>query len=319
MTAIWLTWEIQRRNRSVAAAVGATLHELSHTGGRVARYLALIPRTFRLVRETRPDVVYFQNPSLILSALLATMKALRLTRARLIGDFHNAGVHPPSARWLVPWIVRHTDLVIVSNANLEPEIRAMGGRTMSLPDPIPHFDVEAPVRAAGGPFEVLFICSWAADEPIVDVLKAARIVSEKQPGIVVSITGRPKLDRVGWREPVPANVRLTGFLPEHEFERRLLGAQVVLDLTTRADCMVCGAYESVSAGVPMVLSDNPPTRAYFRKGAVFTDNSAASIAAGILRAHATHSTMSAEVAELKQELLREEQARLKELMGFARG
>jgi glycosyltransferase involved in cell wall biosynthesis len=317
MSAIWITWEIQRRNRSLASAVGATLHELHHPGGRLARYLALIARTFSLVRREKPDVVYYQNPSLVLSAMLATLKALRLTRARLIGDFHNAGVHPPVARWLVPWILRHSDLVIVSNANLEQEIRSRGGRALSIPDPIPHFDAAASPPTAAGAFDVLFICSWASDEPIVEVLKAARIVARQQAGIVISITGRPKLEKVGWHEPVPDNVRLTGFLSEHEFEGRLLAARVVLDLTTRADCMVCGAYEAVSAGVPMVLSDNPPTRAYFRKGALFTDNSAASIAGEILRAHESHAQMSVELAELKIELLHEEQSKLRELVDFA--
>jgi glycosyltransferase involved in cell wall biosynthesis len=289
---------------------------LHHPGGRLRRYLALIVRTISLVRRERPDVVYYQNPSLVLSAMLATMKALRLTRARLIGDFHNAGVHPPVARWLVPWIVRHSDLVIVSNTNLEPQIRALGGRALSMPDPIPHFEAAASAPNAGA-FDVLFICSWAPDEPIVDVLSAARIVAQRQPEIVIAVTGRPKLEKAGWHEPVPENVRLTGFLSEHEFEARVLAAHVVLDLTTRADCMVCGAYEAVSAGVPMVLSDNPPTRAYFRKGALFTDNSAASIAAEILRAHDSHSRMSADVAELKVELLREEQSKLRELRDFA--
>ena len=318
MNAIWLTWEVQRRNRSLARAVGATLHELHHPGGRLARYGALVPRTFGLVRRLKPGVIYYQNPSLILATLLATMKALRLTRAKLIGDFHNGGVYPPAGGWLVPWIVRHSDLVIVSNRNLEAPIAAFGGRAMSIPDPIPHLEVESREPPAPGQFEVLFICSWASDEPIVEVLKAARIVAERQPGITISITGRPKLEKVGWTDPVPANVNLTGFLPESEFERRLLAAKVVLDLTTRADCMVCGAYEAVSAGVPMVLSDNQPTRAYFRKGALFTDNSAASIAAEILRAHARHAELLGEVADLKAELLRDEQAKLAELVEFAR-
>ena len=317
MKAIWLTWEVQRRNRSLAKAVSATLHELRHSGGRLARYCALIPRTFALVRRERPAVIYYQNPSIILAALLATMKALRLTRARLIGDFHNAGVYPPAgARWLVPWIVRNSDLVIVSNRNLEAAIARFGGRAMSIPDPIPHFEAGAHEPAATETFDVLFICSWAPDEPIVEVLKAARLVGERQPGIVISITGRPKLDKVGWSESIPDNVRLTGFLAELEFERRLLAAKVVLDLTTRADCMVCGAYEAVSAGVPMVLSDNEPTRAYFRRGALFTDNSAQSIAAEILRAHDHHAKLQREVADLRLELLREEQAKLNELARF---
>ena len=94
---IWLTWEVQRRNRSLAKAVGATLHEMLYSGNALARYCVLMWRTFRVVRRDKPPVIYYQNPSLILSALLATLKFLRLTRAKLIGDFHNAGVHPPAS------------------------------------------------------------------------------------------------------------------------------------------------------------------------------------------------------------------------------
>ena len=328
MPAIWLTWEVQRRNRSLAKAVGATLHEMLYSGNAVARYCVLMLRTFRVVRRARPAVIYYQNPSLILSTLLATLKFLRLTRARLIGDFHNAGVNPPVARFLVPWIVRHSDLIIVSNRNLEPEIVALGGRCLSLPDPIPnlegahlegaHLEVGPGAASNAEPFEVFFICSWASDEPIVEVLRAAEIIAARRPDMVMSITGRPKLAKVGWTDPVPGNVRLTGFLAEPEFERRLLAAAVVLDLTTRADCMVCGAYEAVSAEVPMVLSDNQPTRDYFRKGALFTDNTAASIADELIRARERHAQLRAEVISLKSELLAEEQVALQRLLEFSR-
>src|SRR5581483_8612219 len=120
--AIWITWERQRRNRSMAARVGATLHELEYRGGAIARYCVLISRTVRLVRSQQPDVVFFQNPSLVLAALIAALKTLRVIRGKTVGDFHNAGVHPPIASFLVPWIVRHCDLVLVSNSNLAPAI-----------------------------------------------------------------------------------------------------------------------------------------------------------------------------------------------------
>jgi glycosyltransferase involved in cell wall biosynthesis len=314
MKAIWFTWEVQRRNRSLARALGATLHEMIYKGNGLARYLALSWRTFRVIRREQPRVIYYQNPSLILSALLATFRFLRITRAKLVGDFHNAGVHPPVMGFLVPWIVRHSDLVIVSNTNLEPAIHALGGRTLALPDPIPELHAHAAAdrpRIAG--FDVFFVCSWAPDEPIVEVLQAARLLRETLPDAVVSITGRPRLEKIGWSEPVPENVRLAGFLSEAEFEQRLVSADLVLDLTTRADCMVCGAYEATSAEVPMVLSDNPPTRSYFRKGALFTDNSAASIAREILAAHARHAELRREVGALKRELLVEEKAKFAEL------
>jgi glycosyltransferase involved in cell wall biosynthesis len=321
---IWITWERQRRNRSMAASVGATLHELEYNGNAIARYCVLISRTVRLVRSSKPEVIFFQNPSLVLAALIAALKALGVIRCKTVGDFHNAGVHPPTATFLVPWIVRHCDLVLVSNSNLASTIEAAGGRCLAVPDPLPNMahatDGSTPYPPAEGaaatsnstgpldatshstPFFVLFVCSWASDEPIVAVLQAARTLQDSHPNIKLAITGRPKLSAVGWTGTVPGNVELTGFLKDEDFERRLASCSVILDLTTRADCMVCGAYEAVSVGVPMILSNNEPTMRYFHKGALYTDNTAASIAQLIIQAHARHAQLKQEVMELKDEI-----------------
>jgi glycosyltransferase involved in cell wall biosynthesis len=309
--AIWFTWEKQRRNRSMANAVGARLEELDFKGGTLARYWALGRKTFGIVRREKPPVIYFQNPSIVLAALIVTMKVLRFTRATIVGDYHNGGVYPPVARFLVPWLVRNADLTIVSNGNLAAVVESMGGRALPMPDPIPALE-PALERTHGTSFDVLFVCSWADDEPIADVLRAAQSLLDSEPALTVSITGRPKLEKIGWRDPVPANVKLTGFLSEHDFDHKLTHADAILDLTTRADCMVCGAYEAAAAEVPMILSDNPPTREYFSKGALFTDNSAASIAALIREMRAQHARYRREVVEIKQHILQREQD------GFAR-
>jgi glycosyltransferase involved in cell wall biosynthesis len=313
MRAIWITWERQRRNRSMAAALGASLHELEYQGNALARYATLAWRTLRLVRQCQPEVIYYQNPSLVLAAFIATLKMLGLTRAKTVGDFHNAGVFPPTAAFLVPWIVRHTDLVIVSNPRLEPRIRAAAGRCMSIPDPVPQFHRSHGRDASRGGFDVFFVCSWAPDEPIDNVLRAAQMLEKQHPDITFFVTGRPKLEKIGWHEPVPGNVRLTGFLSDEAFEEQLADSSVVLDLTTRADCMVCGAYEAVAAEVPMIVSDNEPTRAYFHRGALYTDNSATSIAALILEMRARRAQLHDEVVALKAELLQNERTTLREL------
>jgi hypothetical protein len=72
-------------------------------------------------------------------------------------------------------------------------------------------------------------------------------------------------------------VILTGYLSEEEFDRYLLSCDVVLDLTTRDNCMVCGAYEGVAAEKPLLLSDNEATAAYFTDGVELTNNSAVDI------------------------------------------
>ena len=317
---IWITWERQRRNRSMAASVGATLHELEYRGNALARYCVLIVRTIRLVRGAKPDLIFFQNPSLVLAALIAGLKTLGVIRCKTIGDFHNAGVHPPTARFLVPWIVRRCDLVLVSNSNLAPTIEAAGGRCLAMPDPLPSMEVipagdSLADRSVATPtkFAVLFVCSWAPDEPIAAVLEAAELLEGTDPDISITITGRPKLAATGWVRDLPHNVELPGYLSDHEFERRLANCSVILDLTTRADCMVCGAYEAVSVGVPMILSNNEPTVRYFRKGALYTDNSAQDIARLILEARGRHTQLRQEVIELKDELAKDEKAALEGL------
>lgn len=303
MSSIWITWERQRRNRSMAASVGATLHELEYRGSAAARYCVLALRTVRLIRSCRPEVIFFQNPSLLLAALIAGLKAMRLIRCKTVGDFHNAGVFPPTAAFLVPWIVRHCDLVIVSNQNLAPAITAAGGQCISIPDPLPKLAATHSRSVTGSAtFNVFFVCSWAPDEPIAEVLRAARLLAETQTDIRIAITGRPKLAAVGWSGAVPDNVELTGYLADVDFETRLASCSVLLDLTTRSDCMVCGAYEAVSAGVPMILSDNEPTVRYFHQGALYTDNTAASIAALIVQARARQGELRQEVAALQNEL-----------------
>lgn len=313
MRAVWITWERQRRNRSMAASVGAVLHELEYKGNALARYCVLAIRTISLIRRSKPQVIYFQNPSLILAALIAALKSMSLIRCATVGDFHNAGVFPPTGAFLVPWIVRHCDLVIVSNQNLEPRIVSIGGRCISVPDPIPKLESRYAADPTAGGFRVLFVCSWAQDEPITQVMRAAQFLEANHPEIRISITGRPKLAAVGWHDEVPGNLELTGYLSDTDFERRLASCSVVLDLTTRDDCMVCGAYEAVSAEVPMILSNNEPTVRYFHKGALYSDNSARSIAELILQARARHAQLRTEVRELKAELSASERQVLRRL------
>lgn len=290
----------------MANAVGATLHELHCDGGRLRRYCSLAWRTVALIRKCSPDVIFFQNPSMMLAALIVAMKSLRLTHAAVIGDFHNAGLFPPVARLLVPWLVKGCDVVIVSNSNLEARVVAMGGRCVSVPDPLPQLSLQGGERRRDGRFRVLMICSWAEDEPVAEVLRAAEILRRTAPEALVAITGRPVLAKQGWTGPLPDNVELTGFLSEEEFERRLKCSDLVMDLTTRDDCMVCGAYEAVSAEIAMVISANEPTMRYFSKGSVFTNNAADDIARCIVDAIARHDVLMREVKELKNELLAKE-------------
>jgi hypothetical protein len=196
----------------------------------------------------------------------------------------------------------------------------MGGKTIAIPDPLPQLRHQ-PIRASAqkASFEIFFICSWAADEPIAQVLQAAQLLQETQSDIVISFSGRPRLEKIGWFGPIPDNTKLLGYLSEKDFESKLMQSDLILDFTTRDDCMVCGAYEATSAEVPMILSDNAPTKSYFNKGAFFTDNSAGNIAQLIEEARRRHSDLKQEIVQLKHEILEYERSSLQALMKAAAG
>jgi len=257
-----------------------------------------------LVRE-RPQVLYVQNPSVILTAFALALKPL--LRYRLVVDAHNAGVYrfekeQKYTAWMLPAFHRFADLTIVTNEHVARIVENNGGKTFVLPDPLPQFThaaAYARVPADSGPFIVTFICSYAADEPYLEVFSAARLLPLD---IVLRVTGNPARLTAAERAQADDRVTLLGFLPEREFVSRLLDSDLIMDLTTFCDCLVCGAYEATSLEVPMILSDTPALRGHFRDGAVFVDNSAAGIAKGILAARAQWKELRRGVCESKARL-----------------
>lgn len=315
-TRLWLTWERQRRNRELSQALGAELIELS-CDRRLLRYPLLAWKTLAVVLRSRSEVIFGQNPSLVLAALLVQLRRLRLIN-RLVIDAHNAGLFPregrsPCLNRVARWVQRGADLTLVSNEGLERLVRGNGGRAFSLPDPIPLFRDSSKVRLRGRT-NVLFVCTFAPDEPYREVFEAAALLDSKT---VIYASGDWRRSRL---KPsfLPSNVILTGYLPETDYLNLLRSVDAVVDLTTREDCLVCGAYEAVAAGKPLVLSDTAANRAHFTPGALLTRNSATAIAAAIHMAVTEKDRLMDQVAELRQRLERDwtqRQAMLEQILG----
>jgi hypothetical protein len=83
--------------------------------------------------------------------------------------------------------------------------------------------------------------------------------------------------------------------------------------------MVCGAYEGISAGKPLILSDNSPTRQYFSEGALFTDNSSTDIALKTKMAIKERKHLSAQIKNLRKRLIENDlynKVRLMEMLSY---
>jgi glycosyltransferase involved in cell wall biosynthesis len=269
-----LTWTEHRRTTGLCAGLGLELLVLETRGRGPLRYLLLSLRTVALLLRRRPGVLLVPNPSLILSAL--TLVLGPVLRYRLIVDAHNEAVTPfihqqPWLKRLSRWVVRKAELTIVTNHALATAVEEQGGRPFTLPDPVP----EAPrlaVEKLPGEFNVVLISTFAPDEPVAAVLEAVRGAN-----VDLYVTGNHRKLDPATAQRLPPNVHLTGFLPEDAYWKLLQSADALIDLTLMDNCLVCGAYEALAVGKPMLLSNNRVSVELFGDSALYTDNSATDI------------------------------------------
>lgn len=280
---LWITWERHRRSVEISRNLGATLHEFNSSHGRFRRYLGALLATTRVLARSRGKVVIVQSPSILLAWYAAVTAPL--FGFTLVVDAHNGGIEPlegryPLLRKVAHFAIRRAALTIVTTSDMAEQIRHIGGRAFVLVDPIPAMTAH-PAPASGAAHKsVVAISSWAADEPMAELIAAGGLLPE---GVRMSITGRPKLSEDA-RRNLPANVRLTNYLTERDYEVLLRDADVIVDLTTRENCLVCGAYEALALARPLVVSDTAALRELLGSGALYTRNLRDDIAATALQA-----------------------------------
>jgi hypothetical protein len=262
------------------------LERFLYSGPGPLRYPVLAGHTWECLLRRRPRILMVQNPSLLLAVMGVWARAL--LGVRLVVDRHtNFGLNqPPSLRLRVftalsDHTLRRADLTVVTNGPLREIVEAAGGRGFVLPDSVPSLDAAGDF-ALTGRRNICFICTYAGDEPYAALMG---VVGQLPPDVHVYVTGDPA--RAHWTPELAAvrdstpNLMLTGFLAEPEYEALLLGADVIVDLTTFDHCLVCGAYEGVAAGRALVLSDKQANRELFGDLPVYVEPHGPSILAGL--------------------------------------
>lgn len=302
---VWITWENQRRNKTLSRVLEAKLFQFDLKVNRFVRYPIVLFKTFYTFITKRPKKIFVQNPSIILA--LFAVNYGRVLNIPIIVDAHNAGVYPfdGSKEWanrITAYLFRFATFTIVTNDALAEYVKSKGGRPVVLPDPIPEFSHQPSKKDLKGKFNVLFVCSWADDEPYIEVIKAANLLDKT---ICIYITGNSKGKEKEFGSKLPENVILTGYIGEEDFVSMLYSCDVVIDLTTRENCLVCGAYEAVTMGKPLIISDTKALREYFSIGALYTNNMHRDIADKINTAVVEKERMEREIKILKAKLISE--------------
>jgi len=296
--AVWITWENQRRNKTLSKELAVELHQLEANTHRLLRYPLLIVRTFYTLLKTRPKIIFSQNPSIFLAMLVVLYG--QVFRKTTVVDCHNAGIFPFDGKYwwatrMSYYIFRNSSLIIVTNDALKLYVEEQGGQAFILPDPFPELKGNSSLPLAGD-LNFLLICSWAEDEPYEEVINAFSSLNKNW---TLYITGNSKGREKNISGVLPDNVSLTGYISDKEFDDLLCSCDCVIDLTTREDCLVCGAYEAVSAGKPLILSDTRTLKDYFQGAAIYTENTVEHIRSAVTGAAENLSVAAKQVVDYR--------------------
>ncbi len=269
-------------------------------------------KTFPVLFRHRPKVVFVQNPP-IFGALLVYIWGL-FTGTKLIIDSHTDALLASWWAWTLPihrFLSRRAIATIVTNDHLRQMVADWGAPAIVMVNPPTIYPQLAPV-SLDAPFNVMMVSSASYDEPVDQLLEAARALPEVQFHVTGNFERAPH--HQGIHERAPSNVRFTGYLPDEQFFGLMKAAQVVMTMTTENHTLQSGASDAFWLGRPVITSDWPMLRAFFTQGAVLIDNTAPSIQQAIETIRADLPKFEAEVLALQAERRQEWWQKANELL-----
>jgi glycosyltransferase involved in cell wall biosynthesis len=295
----FITWQRHQRTDAIAQYLGIESKVFSSKKHRLLKYPLLVWQTISYLFREKPKTVIVQCPSVFLALFTRLLKPL--LGYRLVIDAHNACVIPDN--WfsktffsLYRWVHRQADLTIVTNDELATQIEQMGAKAFILPDKVfePPAQQKVPLK---GKHNVLLVSSYMSDEPCEEAIRAFADMQDT----CLYLSGKaPQELRDKFKDH--DNIIFTGFIPRADYYALLASVDVVMGLTTRESCMLCSAYEAVSFGKPLITSDKRVLRAYFNKGAQYTQNTAETIGKAYQDLMQNYDHEQQKIIRLKQEI-----------------
>lgn len=301
-----LTWDpVCQRSTSIAAQLRQpleTIHYLSYRRPWIApvKYPLQAATTLRSLFRRRPRTVMVSNPPPFAAACVWLYSAL--TGGNFVVDAHTGVFLEPKWRPFRPinrFLMRRAALTLVTNEALQQQVQDWGGRAFVLPDPLPPMTRPAerfPLDRRQ--FNIAAIFSFYEDEPIDEMLAVRNLPSDVQ----IYITGDASRVSRQTRDRLSAQLTLCGFIPRAQYDALLWQCDAVIVLCTRPHTLLCGAYEAVAAGKPVMTSRSEAMQRYFRAGTVVVENTTQGIEDGIAMLRGRCSELTRAVIELRGQL-----------------
>lgn len=241
------------------------------------KYIVNSSAMLRVLSREKPEVVLVVNPPVF--AVLSAWVYCLFHKCAYVVDTHSGAFTAKRwsrLLWIYRFLSRRALMNILHNEPLELEVAQWGARATSLGDIFYQLETNQAYSLRHG-FNAVFACAYSEDEPLEEVIEAAR----RMPSVNFYITG--SLQRAPQKiiQKASENVIFTDFIPDRDYNALLQGSDVVLSLTASDCTMQNGAYEALALGRPIITSDSPVLRKAYPRGAVFVDNSVEGIVGAI--------------------------------------
>jgi glycosyltransferase involved in cell wall biosynthesis len=276
------------------------------------RYLVQAFSTWRLLFQKRPEIIHVTNPPIF--APLCVFLYCRLTGAAFVMDTHSPALYSRKWSWILPLqraMARAALVNIVDQERFKDLFEGWGARAIILTKPPAKQrpTQQRSVPTEPGKFIVTVVNTFGPDEPLLPILEAAQGL----PDTHFYITGDTDMADKALIASAPPNVTFTGYLYRETYWDQLIRSNTVLTLTTYHYSLLAGGQDGMVVGKPVILSRQPVLTDYFTKGAVFIDNTAEGIIAGVTAARQNEDRLHREIMELSEEKRQEWTSHFQEL------
>ncbi len=313
---IWLTWHISARSRNLSKVLNIPIYEYFENRSIFTRHLFSSIWTIYFLIKNKPKVVIIHY-SFLLLVVLGLYKKVIFNHMVIIADVHTKGLRR-SVKGILSklfWHIKKTsfiavDLAIITNTGMIKDIEILNKNYLILPDKIPE-NVDVEISDEKEKYCVN-ISSFAIDEPYEEIFEVAKLLDDE---IKLFWTGK-KPDHYKLPDKLPSNIIFTGYVSFDDYYNLIGNANCILALTTEEDCLQSGAYEALSVGVPMVISDTNALQEYFSDAAIYTSHKPIDIANNIKKAIKNSEDQKVNIESIKEIRNNEFNTQIKSLKEF---
>jgi len=299
---VFITWaEHNSRSRSLAYHLEAKNYFIQKINSK-SKFLAPLKYilntivTLNVLNKENPDVVFIVNPP-VFAVLVVWMYSIFHNSVYIV-DTHSAAF--TAKRWSIfLWLYRFLSkralVNILHNEVLEQKVARWGSLTTKLYCYIqPRAGKTYPLRKG---FNVVFISLYSKDEPLEEVIEAAR----KMPRVNFYITGSLARAPKSIINKAPDNIIFTDFLSDEKYGALLRDCDIAICLTKNDNTVQGGASEALALKRPIITSNWPVLEDVYYKGAICIDNTSDSIVNAIGQIRYDYPRYLQEIEELQVE------------------